>query len=138
MGFCLTFLSLFSGTFAMINYTGTIFKESGSDFDPNMSSIVVAAIQVVGVYIASMLVDRVGRKTLLIVSSAGAAVALAMLGTFSFLINQGVTMPNLNWIPLVAFSFYVFITCIGVLPLPFVILSEILPPKVQSLFFFIL
>lgn len=114
----------------MINYTGTIFQESGSNIDPNTSSIIVAAIQVVGVYLSTMLVDRVGRKTLLIISASGAAVALALLGTFSFLHEQEVNLMYFNWVPLVSFSFYVFISCIGVLPLPFVILAEILPPKV--------
>lgn len=115
----------------MINYTGTIFKESGSNIDPNTSSIIVAAIQVVGVYLSTMLVDRVGRKTLLIISSGGAAIALALLGTFSFLHEQEVDLVHFNWVPLVSFSFYVFISCIGILPLPFVILAEILPPKVN-------
>lgn len=114
----------------MINYTGKIFQESGSDLDANVSSIIVAAIQVVGVYGSSLLVDRVGRRTLLIVSSAGAALALALLGAFSYMNTQGVNLQHFNWVPLVSFSFYVFITCFGVLPLPFVILAEILPQKV--------
>lgn len=115
----------------MINYTGTIFRQSGSELDPNTCSIIVAAIQVVGVYTSSLLVDRVGRKALLLISSSGAAIALAMLGTFSYLHRQGVNVQAFDFIPLVSFSFYVFITCIGIMPLPFVILAEILPPKVQ-------
>ena len=132
MGFCLTGLSIFSGTFAMINYTGVIFSESGSNIDPAISSIIVAAIQVVGVYIATTLVDKLGRRTLLITSSSGAALALSVLGTFSYLSKHDVDLKAFNWIPLAAFSFYVLICSIGVLPLPFIILAEILPAKVKE------
>lgn len=117
----------------MINYTGTIFQQSGSELDSNTCSIIVAAIQVAGVYTSSMLVDRVGRKALLLISTSGAAIALAMLGTFSYLHRLGVDVQAFDFVPLVSFSFYVFITCIGIMPLPFVILAEILPPKVSYL-----
>lgn len=131
-GFCLTALNLFSGTFAMITYTGTIFKKSGSDIDANTSSIIIAAIQAIGVYVSIFFVDRVGRKTLLLISSSGAAIALAILGTFSFLkeTNDNLDLDSLNWVPLVSFSFYIFIICVGILPLPFIILTEILPATV--------
>lgn len=46
----------------MINYTATIFAESGSEISPKLSAIVVAAIQLVGTLVATQLVDRVGRK----------------------------------------------------------------------------
>lgn len=124
----------------MINYTGTIFQQSGSELDSNTCSIIVAAIQVAGVYTSSMLVDRVGRKALLLISTSGAAIALAMLGTFSYLHRLGADVQAFDFVPLLSFSFYVFITCIGIMPLPFVILAEILPPKVSYLdifYFFI-
>lgn len=131
-GIGLTFLNLFSGTLAMISYTTMVFKESGSTVDANLSAIVVAAIQVVSVYISSLLVDRLGRKTLLIISTSGATVACLGLGTFSYLHQQHMDLSSYNWVPLFLFSLYVVITCMGILPLPFIILAEILPADVSS------
>lgn len=131
-GIGLTFLNLFSGTLAMISYTTMVFKESGSTVDPNISAIVVGVIQVVSVYISSLLIDRLGRKTLLIISTSGATVACLGLGTFAYLHHQKMDLSFYNWVPLCFFSLYVVITCMGILPLPFIILAELLPADVSQ------
>lgn len=46
----------------MVNYTATIFAESGSSLSPNMAAIVVAVIQLAGSYFSTLLVERAGRK----------------------------------------------------------------------------
>lgn len=130
IGFSLTGINLFSGTFAMINYTANIFKESGSTLDPHISSIIVAVIQILGVYGSTLLVDRVGRKTLLIFSTSGAFVGLMSLGTYAYLNEHGYDLTTYNWIPLLSFSTFIFISCFGILPLPFIVLTEILPAEV--------
>lgn len=62
IGMFLIFINQFSGTLAIITYTADIFKSSGSNLSPNESSIIVAFIQLVGVYVSSVCVDRFGRK----------------------------------------------------------------------------
>lgn len=52
----------FNGCFTMMSYASIIFRESGSTLSPSVSSIIIGAIQLVGAYVASMLVDRLGRK----------------------------------------------------------------------------
>lgn len=116
----------------MINYTADIFKQSGSMIDEHMSAIIVAAIQIVGVYGSTNLVDRVGRKTLLIISTTGAFIGLASLGTYSYFKEIGYDLAEFNWIPLASFSAFIFISCFGILPLPFIVLAEILPAEVKT------
>lgn len=62
MGIGLAILYEFCGVIAMLNYSATIFKETGSSMSPNMSSIVVGTIQFVGSIVTTHLVDRAGRK----------------------------------------------------------------------------
>lgn len=62
IGIVLAFLNQLCGCFAMLNYTASIFKEAGSTMSPNMSTIVVGIIQLLGSYVATFLVDRTGRK----------------------------------------------------------------------------
>lgn len=62
IGIVLSFLNKFCGGYAMLSYSATIFKESGASMAPNTSSIVVGAIQLIGSYVATNLVDRAGRK----------------------------------------------------------------------------
>lgn len=141
IGFSLTAINLFSGTFAFINYTANIFQAAGFDkpneykdtlLDPNNSSITVAVIQILGVYGSTMLVDRIGRKTLLIFSTSGAFVGLLSLGMYSYLYEMGHDLTSWNWVPLMSFSTFIFISCFGILPLPFVVLAEILPSEVKT------
>ena len=62
LGVFLMFLNQFSGTLAIITYTADIFKSSGSNLSPNKSSIIIAFIQLFGVYVSSICVDKFGRK----------------------------------------------------------------------------
>lgn len=62
IGLFLMFLNQFSGSLAVMTYTADIFKDSGSNFTPNESSMIVAFTQLVGVYFSSFLVDKFGRK----------------------------------------------------------------------------
>lgn len=62
IGFALILLHEFCGCFTMINYTATIFAESGSDISPNLSAIICGAIQLLGTLVSTKLVDRAGRK----------------------------------------------------------------------------
>lgn len=48
----------------MLNYTATIFSESGSTLEPNMAAIIVATIQLLGSYISVQMVERLGRKVI--------------------------------------------------------------------------
>lgn len=62
IGVVLVLVHEFCGVFAMLNYTATIFAESGSDISPGLSAIIVGFIQLVGTMVATQLIDRSGRK----------------------------------------------------------------------------
>lgn len=62
IGISLMAFNQFCGCFAMLNYTATIFQQSGSNLTPNMSAIIVGAIQLLGSYMSTILVERAGRK----------------------------------------------------------------------------
>lgn len=61
-GVLLVSLYIFCGLTPMSFYTASIFQETGSNLSPNMSAIVIAAIQLIGTCIATELVERAGRK----------------------------------------------------------------------------
>lgn len=62
IGIVLGLLSRFSGCMALLTYTANIFEEAGTNLSPNMATIVVGVIQLIGSYVATLLVDRAGRK----------------------------------------------------------------------------
>lgn len=133
IGFALMAINQLCGCFVMINYTATIFKQSGSNLSPNMSAIIVGIIQLFGSYMSTLLVERAGRKILLTISAIGTGVGLVCLGGFMYLNTTGFEMPSFSWVPVASFSFTIFIACWGILTLPFVVVSEIMPPKIRNL-----
>jgi len=121
-----------SGSFAIFNYTSHIFAELGNKLDPNTCTIVVGAAQLVGIFSAVALVDRLGRRVLLLTSMGGMGsgeLAIALLKCFAspeFLDQNG-------WLPLVIMCFVACIASLGVIALIFIIIIELLPAKVSAL-----
>lgn len=68
----------------------------------------------------------------MIVSSAGTSIFLSTLATYSYLSKSGVDA-NLAWIPVTSLSLAVFLASIGIISLPFIILTELLPIRVCSI-----
>lgn len=62
IGIVLSALNQFGGCFALLNYSGIIFEESGSNMSVEMSTIIVGVIQLFGTCALIFLVDRAGRK----------------------------------------------------------------------------
>lgn len=115
----------------MLNFTATIFKDAGSSLSPNASSIMVGVIQLIGSAIATMLVEKCGRKFMMTISALGTSMGLATFGFYALMHSKGYDMENLKFVPLLSFSLMIFIANLGVLTLPFLILSEISHPKVS-------
>lgn len=113
----MVFLSIFSGIIVLTLYTAKWFSDSGSNFDPDISAIIVGVLQVCGVYVSSLLVDRVGRKLLFGCSSFGASICLLVFGAFTFLkkeeLNVGFYLSLVDWIPVASASLYIFANCVG-------------------------
>lgn len=119
----------FCGVLTMVSYAGKIFTEAGTKIDPNEAVVVVGFIQLVGTYLSTMTVDRVGRKVLFSASCMGTGVCYCALATYIYLSNQ-MDLSHLHWVPVISFGGILFIASIGVLPIPYVMLAEILPHKV--------
>lgn len=128
------FLEQFSGVFALLFFVSTIFEYSGSSVSPNESSIIVGVIQLIGAYCSTMFVDKAGRRFLISTSAFGISCGLFVFALYSYLNDLGHVPSYLNWIPLVSFSFVLWIANLGVLTLPFLVMSELMItlPKVRK------
>lgn len=125
-------VSQFGGQFALTSYALTIFRESGSTIDPNISSVIMGLIQIVGTCSGSMLIDHLGRKVLLLISTAGSTIGLLIVSAYSYLHMNGFDVSDWNLLPIITISCFIFISAIGIIPVPYVITTEILPRKVNE------
>lgn len=137
IGVALILMHEFCGVFTMLNYTATIFRESGSTISPQFSAIIVGLIQLLGTYVATFLVDRLGRKVLLIVSAIGSSLCLACLGAYSYANSIGIDVKPYSWVSIASFSGMMFLAACGLIPLMFVVIAEVMPEKVYYFTIFI-
>lgn len=64
IGVVMVVLSTCTGAATMKPYATIVFKTIGSNFSPNVSTIIIGFVNLVGVFLAVIAVDRVGRKVL--------------------------------------------------------------------------
>lgn len=81
----------------------------------------MGVVQLLATAFASVVIDRSGRKILLLMSSFIMAICLTMLGSFYYLEDiDSDYIDQLWWLPLTSLSFYVLAFSIGLGPVPWV------------------
>jgi SP family galactose:H+ symporter-like MFS transporter len=120
-----------TGINTVIYYAPTIFKFAGlsSASVAILASVGVGVVNVVFTVVAMQLIDRVGRRPLLLVSLAGMALSLSVLG-LAFSLPQ--LSGSLGWIAVVSLMVYVGSFAVGLGPVFWLILSEIYPLTIRG------
>lgn len=122
----------FSGVSALIYYTVDIFRNAGTKISPANATIVVGAVQVVASLVSSLLIDRLGRRFLLLTSEITMAVCQFLLVSYFVLKNQGYDMQDLSWIPILSVCTIVSIFRVGIGPIPWFMIAEIIPIEAKT------
>lgn len=125
----LLFFQQMTGVEAILVFTLDIFKFSGSPIDLHSSVIIVGSLQVTATIFSSLIVDRVGRRILLIISSAGTCTAMIGLGIWFYYLKAFANMSRLEshlyWIPLLTMAFFIIFFALGLGPIPFIMIAEL-------------
>ena len=132
LGVFLMFVNQFSGYFAILQYTSTIFDESGSSLTSNESTIIVGALQIIGSFVSFFIIDRFGRKALLLISVLGTGLGELCIAIYAYLSELGYDLKGFEWIPILSLSFTIFVVNLGLVGIPFVIIPEMIPKKILS------
>lgn len=120
-----------TGINTVIYYAPTIFKFAGlsSASAAILASVGVGVVNVVLTLVAIQLIDRVGRRPLLLISLAGMAISLGVLG-LAFSLPQ--LSGSLSWIAVTSLMLYVGSFAVGLGPIFWLILSEIYPLAIRG------
>lgn len=126
IGLVVAVFQQWSGTNVIFNYAQEIFQAAGYGISDVLLNIVVTGIaNLVFTFVAIFTVDRLGRKTLMMIGSIGLACVYTILSLCYLFHFQGVIM-----IGLVVLAIGFFAMSLG--PITWVLLSEVFPNKVRG------
>lgn len=120
-----------SGINAVIFFAEDIFKSAGGAEKAALYTMIMGIVQSLATVVASVLVDKAGRRILLLTSSVGMGITLAVFGYYYRLKNTQ-DVSNLNWLPLVCLLTFIVVFSLGLGPLPWMMSSEIMAPEIKS------
>ncbi|MHB8600526.1 MAG: sugar porter family MFS transporter [Ktedonobacteraceae bacterium] len=129
VGLGLAILQQIIGINTIIYYAPTIFGYAGfkSASGAILATSVVGVVNVISTVVAVLLVDRVGRRALLLVGTAGLAITLAVLGIL-FSLGAG----HLGFLVLIVMLLYIFSFAIGMGPVFWLMSSEVFPTRLRG------
>jgi sugar porter (SP) family MFS transporter len=126
IGVTLAVVQQFSGINAIIAYASSIMQRTGLGASNSiLYSIGIGVINLVATVVSIRLVDRVGRRPLLLFSIAGAGVSLVLLG-LTFVVSLG---SSGSWLALICLIGYIGAFACGLGPIFWLLITEIFPPE---------
>jgi len=144
-----------SGINYVMAFSTIIFEDAGSSLSSCVSTMILGVIQVVFTGVASLVVDRFGRKILLVTSDLTMTIAMVGMAVF-FKFKEGckeceedddsttttlspdvfveaTTVDSLaGWLPLVSMMTFIAGFAVGFGPLPWVMNVELMPPEARN------
>lgn len=130
----LLFFVQFSGINAVIFYSGFIFEASHADIESSVATIIVGVMQVIATFVASLTVDKLGRRFLLITSASIMCICNVCLGTYFYLMDhESPYIPHLSWLPITSLCLYIIAFSLGLGPIPWVLVGEIFTTEVKAI-----
>lgn len=122
-----------SGTTAIVFYIQPIFKEAGDDVSPELATLIYFSVQLFLTMLCSSVVDKTGRRPLLILSTAGSGIALFIESTYFYLkSNSSLDVTQYSFIPVAALIGFVALFSLGMQSIPILMLGELFPANVKA------
>ncbi|KPU80444.1 uncharacterized protein Dana_GF16361, isoform B [Drosophila ananassae] len=122
----------FSGINAVIFFTESIFNSAGSTLNSSLCSIIVGVVQVIMTLCSSLLIERAGRKMLLLFSSTVMSICLAILGAYYNMKDNHKDVSSIGWLPLFCVAFFIISFSVGYGPIPWLMMGELFLPDAKG------
>ncbi|XP_072934062.1 uncharacterized protein [Epargyreus clarus] len=122
-----------SGVAAVLFFATTIFQLAGSSIRPDLATIIVGVTRLISSMVAPVVVERAGRRILLLVSTAFCACSLSILGTYFYLSRiKSPVIADVGWLPLLALIMYFGSYEVGFGTMPSALVGEMFKGNARS------
>lgn len=125
----------FSGVNVIMFYTVTIFNAAHLTMDPNVQTVIVGAVGVVGTFVSIFISDLTGRRILLIVSGFLMTLSMAGMGAYFYELVHNPdqsTLDSISWLPVTCLVIFNFGFNVAFGPIPWVLMSELFPLRAKA------
>lgn len=110
----LMFFQQMSGINAVIFFTSDIFKAAETGIDPSLATIIVGVMQVISVFVSSIIVDKLGRRLLLLPSAIVMTICTILLGAYFFMKDHNKdSVASLGWLPIASLCVFIILFSLG-------------------------
>lgn len=114
ISFGLMFFQQLSGINAVIFYTTTIFLDAKIELKSEYATIIVGLVQVVATFVATLTLDKLGRRMLLLVSDSLMAFCTLVLAIYSGIrAANSDAVEGLGWLSLVSLCVFIIAFSLG-------------------------
>ncbi|CRL01368.1 CLUMA_CG014389, isoform A [Clunio marinus] len=129
----LMFFQQFSGINAVIFYTQGIFETAGSTLDPKICAIIVGVVQVIMTVGSALLIEKAGRRILLLQSSVIMGLCLVAIGVY-FTLKDVVELDvtDISFLPLASVVLFIVSFSLGFGPIPWMMMGELFANDVKG------
>nr|CAH0110442.1 unnamed protein product [Daphnia galeata] len=122
-----------SGINAALFNSVEIFRLSGSSLDGLVSAVILNFVLLIAALSSSILVERLGRKILFLVSEGLTCLSVVALGGYFYVLeNDPETAQKFGWVPLTLLIIFIAVFAAGVGPLPWLVAGEVMPAKFKG------
>lgn len=133
-----------SGLTGMRPYLVQIFQAYGVPLDANWATVSTGLLGLIANIVCMVSIKFVGKRRLALTSMAVTALSCISLAIYAFntfppgwtsfdIHSETSHVTNMGYIPMVLFFMLAFFTSVGVLPVPWILLSEVFPFRNRSL-----
>ncbi|XP_067642413.1 facilitated trehalose transporter Tret1-2 homolog isoform X2 [Eurosta solidaginis] len=129
----LMFFQQLCGINAVIFYSAQIFKDAQTGIDENLSTIVVGIMQFIATFVSTIVVDKLGRRLLLLTSAIIMALSTAAMGVYFYMQDQDAeSVATLGWLPVVSLCVFIVLFSIGFGPVPWLMMGEVFAADIKG------
>lgn len=123
----------FGGPIAIGFYAQTVFEEGSNSISPSAAAIIYFSMQVLFSAICTAIVDKTGRKPLMLISILGTILTLTTEGAYFYFLNKtDADLSDFKWLPILTLIVYVIMFSLGMQVIPMLLMGELFPTNVKA------
>ncbi|XP_068148977.1 facilitated trehalose transporter Tret1-like [Drosophila tropicalis] len=129
----LMFFQQVCGINAVIFYSKKIFEDANTGIGSGMSTILVGVMQVVATFVSTLVVDKLGRRILLLASGIVMALSTTAIGVYFFLKDQDeASVDSITWLPVTSLCVFIIMFSIGYGPVPWLMMGGLFATDIKG------